>query len=235
MQMSDVAIIGGTGHQGYGLALRWGLTGRSITIGSRSVERAAEAATRIRATLAAAGASEHTIDGLENPAAAAAAPVVVLAVPLEAQIATLKSIRDHFRPDSMLIDLTVPLATALGGRASRILGLPAGSAAEQAAEYVPAGVQVVSAFHFLSADLLAEVGPTGAQSIDCDVVACGGDARAQAAVRALAEAIDGVRYFHAGPLVGSRLVEHTAALLISMNIRYKQRNAGLRVTGLQPG
>jgi NADPH-dependent F420 reductase len=233
--MSDVTIIGGTGHQGYGLALRWGLTGRSITIGSRSEERAAAAAEKIRGTLAAAGASERRISGLENTAAVAAAPVVVLAVPLEAQIATLKSIRDHFQPDSILIDLTVPLATALGGRASRILGLPAGSAAEQAAEYVRAGVQVMSAFHFLSADLLAEVGPTGAQPLDCDVIACGGDARAQAVVRELAEAIEGVRYFHAGALVASRLVEHTAALVVSMNIRHKQRSAGLRVTGLQPG
>jgi NADPH-dependent F420 reductase len=189
--MSDVAIIGGTGNQGYGLALRWGLAGRSITIGSRSAERAEAAAARLRIDLVAAGASERDIAGRENAAATEEAPVVVLAVPLEAQIATLKSIRDHFRPDSILIDLTVPLATALGGRASRIIGLPAGSAAEQAAEYTPAGVQVVSAFHFLSADLLAEVGSTGAQPMDCDVVACGGDARAQAILRDLAEAIDG--------------------------------------------
>jgi NADPH-dependent F420 reductase len=193
------------------------------------------AAARIRATLAAAGASGYDVQGQENGVAVASAPVVVLSVPLEAQIATLKSIRDHFKPDSILIDLTVPLATAIGGRASRMIGLPAGSAAEQAAEYVPTGVQVVSAFHFLSADLLAEVGPTGAVPIECDVIGCGGDAGAQAVVRDLADAIEGVRYFHAGPLVASRLVEHAATLLIAMNIRHKQRNAGMRITGLQPG
>ena len=230
--MSDVTIIGGTGQQGYGLALRWALAGRSITIGSRDAERANRAADKIRDTALSIGAPAPSVSGLENAAAAADAPVVVIAVPLAAQIATLKGIREHLRPGATLIDVTVPLATAIGGRSTRVLGLPAGSAAEQAAEYVPAGTQVVSAFHFLSADVLADVLPDGPVAVDCDVVACGGDAAAQTIVRELALAIRGARYVHAGPLACSRQVEATAALLIAINIRHKVRLAGLRITGI---
>ncbi|MDB5057773.1 MAG: putative dinucleotide-binding enzyme [Chloroflexi bacterium] len=228
--MSDVTVIGGAGHEGYGLALRWALAGKSITIGSRSPERAMEAAQKIKHTAAGFGKTV-TVDGQENAAAAASAPVVVVSVPLAAQIATIKAIREHLQPSCLLVDVTVPLATAIGGRASRMLGLPAGSAAEQLAEYAPAGVQVVSAFHFLSADLLAQAGPDGPIPIDCDVVACGGDAHAQEVVRELAVAIEGVHYFHAGPLVASRLVEAAATMLIAMNVRHKVRHTGIRITG----
>ena len=226
--MSDVAIIGGTGNQGYGLALRWALAGKGLTIGSREAARAEAAAARLREVVSTTGHSVPAIAGLENGAAAAAAPVVVVAVPLAAQIFTIKAIRDQLRPGALGVDLTVPLATALGGRASRMIGLPAGSAAEQLAEYVPAGVQVMSAFHFLSADLLAA---DGTPPLECDVAACGGDAAAQATVRDLAESIPGVRYVHAGPLASSRLVEAAATMLIAINVRHKRRHAGLRITG----
>jgi NADPH-dependent F420 reductase len=176
------------------------------------------------------GRRAPAIAGLENGSAAADAPVVVVAVPLAAQIATIKAIRNDLRPGALVVDLTLPLATALGGRASRMIGLPAGSAAEQLADYVPEGVQVMSAFHFLSADLLAA---DGAPPLECDVVACGGDAAAQAAVRDLAECIPGVRYVHAGPLISSRLVEASATMLVAINVRHKTRYAGLRVTGVE--
>lgn len=231
--MSDIAVIGGTGHQGYGLALRWALAGKSIVIGSRDADRARAAANRLREA-AGTGGRTLEIDGQENGDAAAAAPVVVMSVPLAAQIATMKAIKERIRADALLIDVTVPLATAIGGRASRMLALPAGSAAEQLAEYAPAGVQVMSAFHFLSAELLAEIGPDGPVPLDCDVLACGGDARAQAVVRELAEAIGGVRYIHAGPLVASRLVEAAATMLIAINIRHKRRDTGMRLTGVLP-
>jgi NADPH-dependent F420 reductase len=229
--MSDVTVIGGTGHEGYGLALRWALAGKHITIGSREAERAKQAAQHIRDTAAGFGKTVE-VDGHENPAAAAASPVVVVTVPLAAQIATIKSIKGHLRPNSLLVDATVPLATAIGGRASRMLGLPAGSAAEQLAEYAPAGVQVMSAFHFLSADLLAEVHSDGPVPIDCDIIACGGDAQAQEVLRDLASAIEGTHFVHAGPLVASRLVEAAATMLIAINIHHKVRNTGLRITGL---
>ena len=132
----------------------------------------------------------------------------------------------------MLIDVTVPLATAIGGKASRMLSVPAGSAAEQLAEYAPPGVQVMSAFHFLSAELLAETGPDGPAPLDCDVLACGGDPTAQATVRELTECIAGARYIHVGPLVASRLVEAAATMLIAINIRHKRHSAGMRVTGI---
>jgi hypothetical protein len=230
--MSDIAIIGGTGNQGYGLALRWALAGRSVTIGSRDAERATAAADKIRQAAASLGSDDARVGGLENAVAAATAPVVVVCVPLAAQIGTMKAIKDHLSVGAVLIDVTVPLATAIGGRASRMIGLPAGSAAEQLAEYAPAGVQVVSAFHFLSADLLAEIGPDGLAPLDCDVVGCGGDPRAQEILRDLALAIDGVRYTHAGPLVASRLVEATATLLIAINVRHKSRHTGMRLTGV---
>ncbi|MGH2346975.1 MAG: NADPH-dependent F420 reductase, partial [Chloroflexota bacterium] len=136
---------------------------------------------------------------------------------------------DRIKAGTLLIDVTVPLATAIGGRASRMLTPPAGSAAEQLAEYAPPGVQVMSAFHFLSAELLAG---DGFPALDCDVLACGGDTAAQAMVRELAQAIAGTRYLHVGPLVASRLVEAAATMLIAINIRHKRHSAGMRVTGI---
>jgi NADPH-dependent F420 reductase len=231
-RMSDITVIGGTGHQGFGLALRWALAGRSITIGSRDAGRAIAAASRIGEIATSLGAPTPAAVGRENAAAAAASRIVVVAVPLAAQIETIKAIKDHLQPGTILIDVTVPLATAIGGRATRMLGLPAGSAAEQLAEYAPHGTQVVSAFHLLSADVLAEMGPGGLEDVDCDVVACGGDATAQAQLRELTAAITGARYYHAGPLASSRLVEAAAALLIAVNIRHKVRRAGLRITAV---
>jgi NADPH-dependent F420 reductase len=204
------------------------LAGKAITIGSRDAVRADEAANRLRTDAEAAGHMTPRVDGQENTVAAASAPVVVIAVPLAAQIATIKSIREHLRPGAILIDVTVPVATAIGGRASRMLGLPSGSAAEQLAEYAPEGVQVVSAFHFLSADVLADA----AQSLDCDVVACGGNAAAQEVVRELALTIPNVHYIHAGPLIAARLVEAAATMVIAINVRHKVRHSGLRITGL---
>ncbi|HWE63722.1 MAG TPA: NADPH-dependent F420 reductase [Chloroflexota bacterium] len=226
--MADVAVIGGTGDQGYGLALRWAMSGKAIAIGSRDAGRAEAAAERLQDVVSAAGLSVPPIIGLENAAAAAAAPVVVIAVPLAAQIATIKAIHDHLRQGAILIDVTVPLATAIGGRASRMLGIPAGSAAEQLAEYAPEHTHVVSAFHFLSADVLGDL----TQPVESDVIGCGGDAGAQAVLRELAETIEGVRYVHAGPLAMARLVEAAATLLIGINVRHKIRHSGLRITGL---
>lgn len=230
--MSDVVVIGGTGQQGFGLALRWAFAGKSVAIGSRDPARAAGAADRILQAARAANQPVPTVIGLENADAAADAPTIVLAVPLAAQIATMKAIKEHIRPGALIVDVTVPLATAIGGRASRVLGLPAGSAAEQAAEYAPPGTQVMSAFHFLSADLLAEIGPDGPLPVDCDVVACGGDATAQGTVRGLTLAIEGTSYIHAGALASSRLVESAAALLIAINVRHKVRHAGMRISGV---
>jgi NADPH-dependent F420 reductase len=226
--MPEVTIIGGTGDQGSGLALRWALAGKSLVVGSRDTARAAQSAERLRAAVQAAGRPVPEIAGYENAQAASLAPVVVITVPLAAQATTARSIREALQPGTLVVDVTVPVAAAIGGRASRMLGLPAGSAAQQLVEYLPSTVRVASAFHFLSADRLADP----SVPLDCDVIGCGGDAAAQETLRELAESIPGVRYLHAGPLGTASLLEAAATLLIAINVRHKSREAGLRITGI---
>src|SRR5690242_469711 len=135
-----IAIIGGTGAEGFGLAVRFARAGAQVHIGSRDVAKAQAAADRIREAQPCA-----TVEGALNPDAVAAADIAILTVPVSAQIATLKSVRASFRPGTILVDATVPLEAALGGSATRPLTLFAGSAAQQAARNVPEGVTVVAA------------------------------------------------------------------------------------------
>lgn len=225
MPADTVAVIGGTGDQGYGLALRWAKAGRHVIIGSRRREKAEEAAARVRV---AAGGNAR-VEGAANGDAAAGAPLVVLTVPFAAQVPILKSIQERLRAGQTLVDVTVPLETAVGGAATRILGVWAGSAAEQAAAHVPAGVEVAAAFHNISAPALQDV----AQAIDCDVVVCGQSAEARQRVRPWVEAIAGCRWVDGGKLENARTVEAITALLIGLNIRYRVAHAGIRFTGLE--
>jgi NADPH-dependent F420 reductase len=213
-----VAVVGGTGAEGSGLAARLAHAGVQVRIGSRNLEKAQEAARRISEN-----ASGHT-----NPEAVAGAGIVILTVPLSAQVETLKSIRGSIAPGAILVDATVPLEVAIGGRVSRILTLWDGSAAQQAARLVP-GVPVVAAFHALSADALAALD----HELDCDALICGDSPEAKAAVTQLAALIPGVRAIDAGPLDNARLLESAAALLISLNLRHKIRDSGMRITGLK--
>src|SRR5581483_2304777 len=160
--IQPVAVLGGTGAEGSGLALRWAAAGWPILIGSRSVERAEQAAAALRTRLPPNAAP---VAGLPNPEAARQARLVVLTVPFIAQAETLKSVRESLQPGSILVDCTVPLAVAVGGRPTRVLGVPQGSAAQQAAELVPPGVHVVSGFHHVGAAALAEAIP-GARYVD---------------------------------------------------------------------
>src|SRR5438034_4790528 len=141
-----IPIIGGTGALGFGLAVRWARAGRSIVIGSRRGERAAEAAERVRT---AAPGSE--VEGLENADAARRGPIVFLTVPFRAQSETLQNLGGALEAGQLLVDSTVPTAAAVSGKATRLLGVWQGSAAEQAQEMVPEGVTVVSALHTLRA------------------------------------------------------------------------------------
>jgi hypothetical protein len=166
-----------------------------------------------------------------NPEAVSEAGIVILTVPLAAQIGILKSVRTSFRPGAVLVDATVPLEAAIGGRVSRLLTLWAGSAAQQAAQHVPEGVAVTSAFHCLSAEVLADL----ERDVDSDVLICGDSVNAKAAVRDLVNLIRGARAVDAGPLENSRFAESLAALLISLNLRYKVKSSGVRITGLGPG
>jgi len=213
-------VVGGTGAEGSGLALRFARAGRRVRIGSRNAERAQEAARRIGGDV-----SGHT-----NADAVSDAGIVVLTVPLAAQIETLKAIKGRMAPGAILVDTTVPLEIAIGGRISRTIALWDGSAAQQAARLLP-GVPVVAAFHALSAEVLAQVD----HPLDCDTLICGDSAEAKAAVMDLATLIPGVRAIDAGSLDNARLLETTAALLISLNLRHKVKHSGLRITGLPLG
>lgn len=215
-----LAVVGGTGPEGAGLALRWARAGESVIIGSRDAARAREAADKISSR---AGAQ---VRGDENTAACAAADVVVLTVPFLGHAPLLKSLKPHFKQDAILIDATVPLAAAVGDRPTRTLGVWAGSAAEQAAELLPK-VPVAAAFQNVSSELLNGDGP-----IECDVIICSDDTRAMNTARELADKIPGLRSLDGGKLENARIVEQITALLITLNIRQKSHHAGLRITGL---
>ena len=220
-----IAIVGGTGPEGTGLAQRWARAGETIIIGSRDAERAKQVAAR----LAAAVGFGAKISGLENSAAVAEADVVVLTVPFAGHAATLKHLKTSFKAGAILIDATVPLAAGMGGRATRTLSVWQGSAAQQAAELVPKGVRVAAAFHNLSAHLLE-----GDGEIECDVIVCSDDEAARQAAGELAEKIPGVRALNGGALENARIVEQITALLITLNSKHGVTHAGLRITGLPP-
>lgn len=227
-----IAVLGGTGAEGSGLALRWAKAGLRVVVGSRLRERAEDTAGRIRAAVGWAA----SVDGLENGEAVAQADTVVLTVPFAGQIPTLKRVEGRLRAGQVLVDCTVPLATAVGGRATAVLGVWQGSAAQQAAAVVPRGVAVVGAFHHVSEHLLKELD----HPVACDVLVCGDSREAKDRVRRLVDAILGCRFVDAGPLANARIVESVAALLVGINARYKVPGAGIQITGLpnanlQPG
>ena len=219
---SAIAVIGGTGPAGSGLALRWARAGEAVIIGSRDAARAQQAAETIRKR---AGANAR-VSGMENSAACAASDLLVLTVPFEGQAALLKQLKPAIRPGSILIDATVPLAASVGGRASRTIGVWQGSAAQQTAELVPKGVSVAAAFHNLSAEVL-----NGDEDADCDVIVCSDDPNATHVAMELATKIARVRAIDGGKLENARIVEQITALLIGLNIRHKG-HAGIRITGL---
>jgi NADPH-dependent F420 reductase len=222
IQPRTIAILGGTGPAGMGLALRWARAGETIIIGSRDVQRAQQTAAHIKDK----AGDQSKVTGMENSAACAAACVLMLTVPFEGQAALLKQLKPSISEGSVLIDATVPLAAGVGGRASRTLGVWQGSAAQQAAELVPKSVSVVAAFHNVSAELL-----NGDDPLDCDVIVCSDDPDAAQFTRQLAAKIPGVRAIDGGKLENSRIVEQITALLIGLNIRHKG-HAGIRITGL---
>ncbi len=194
-----------------------------VFIGSRDPRKARDAAEKVREQV-----PGSAVEGLANEESVARAPIVVLTVPLTAQVATLKSIRDRLQPNAIVVDTTVPLEKALGGRLSRIVQLWDGSAAEQAERYVGKLARVVGAFHSLGSEALRDLDI----DIDSDVLVTGNDRDARAAVAKLVEDIPGARAVDFGPLENSRYAEQTAALLITLNLRHKSSSAGLRFTGI---
>jgi len=219
-----IAVLGGTGPEGFGLALRWAQAGEIVIIGSRDLKRAEEGAFKIQEKVG----SNARVSAKENIEACAVADLLVLTIPFEAHATLLKQLKPAIRPGSIVIDATVPLAASVGGRPTRTLGVWQGSAAQETAELVPKGVSVVAAFQNLSATLLNKDGP-----LDCDVIVCSDDASAIQIVRPLAAKIPGVRAIDGGKLENARILEHITALLVGLNIRHKG-NSGIRVTGLSP-
>ena len=217
-----MCIIGGTGALGFGLALRLGLAGVPVVIGSRDQARAEQAAGHATERLPAA-----TFSGLRNEAAAREAEVVILSVPFRHQAENLANLHKVLTDGQLLVDATVPLAAAFGGKATRTLGVWQGSAAQQAREMAPDGVRVVSAFHTVSAATLSDLDHV----LDEDVLICGDRGEDKEHVAGLIRQIDGLRPVDCGPLEMARIVEQLTALIISINVRNKVR-AGIKITGL---
>jgi 8-hydroxy-5-deazaflavin:NADPH oxidoreductase len=218
----QVTVIGGTGALGAGLALRLAVAGVPVVIGSRDQDRAGQAAARVRE-----GAGIADVRGLENGPAAEASEVVFLCVPFRNQSETLTNLKSHLREGQLVVDATVPLAAAVSGKATRMLGVWQGSAAQQAAEMVPDGVRVVAALHTVNAPALRDL----SQTLDEDVLVCGDRRQDKARAAAYIELVPGLRCVDAGRLEMARTAESLTALLIGINARYKT-HAGIKVTGL---
>jgi 8-hydroxy-5-deazaflavin:NADPH oxidoreductase len=219
---APVTIIGASGALGFGLALRLGQAGVPVVIGSRDEQRAEETVRRARAAV-----PEGSFEGAENAQAVTRTDTVILSVPFRNQSEMLTNLKETLRSGQLLIDASVPLAAAVSGRATRMLGVWQGSAAQQARELVPEGVRVVSGLHTVSATSLADLD----HKLDQDVLVCG-DARAdKREAAALLERIEGLRCVDCGRLEMARVTESLTALLIAVNARYKA-HAGIRLTGL---
>jgi NADPH-dependent F420 reductase len=213
-----IGILGGTGKEGAGLGVRWAQAGHEIVIGSRDAERA-----RSKAAELAVLAPGATISGASNRDAAAAAEVVVLALPANGLGATLPEVRDGCR-GKVVVSTVVPL-TFGGGRL--FTPPPQGSSAEEAQEILGAEAKVVASFHHIAAHELSATD----HAIECDLLMCGGDAGAKATVTELGKSM-GLRAVDVGALTNAGPLEGITAVLATVNRRYKLKNSGIKITGL---
>jgi NADPH-dependent F420 reductase len=213
-----IGILGGTGKEGAGLGMRWAQAGHEIIIGSRDAERA-----RSKAAEMAAHAAGSRISGMSNRDAAAAAEVVVLALPATGLANTLPELRAGCRGKAV-VSTVVPL-TFGGGRL--FTPPPQGSSAEEAQEILGAEARVVAAFHHIAAHELSATD----HAIECDLLLCGGDAEAKAIVGELGTSM-GLRPVDVGALTNAGPLEGITAVLATVNRRYKLKNSGIKITGL---
>ena len=216
--LPTIAVIGGTGAEGSGLALRWAKAGYRVLLGSRTRERATATASELNVLL-----GDDRVEGLDNRSAAERADIVVLTVPYAAQLPTLRDLKPALA-GKILVDVTVPLVPP---RVARVQLPAGGSAVEIGQRELGPEVRVVSAFQNVSAHHLMELD----HPVDCDVLVCGDDKDAREAVVTLARAL-GVRGLHAGSLANSAAAEALTSLMIFMNRHYKSPGAGIRITGL---
>ncbi len=216
--LPTIAVLGGTGAEGSGLALRWANAGYDVIIGSREAARAEDTATELNELL-----GRDTVRGMENAAAAQAAEMVVLSVPYKAHQPTLEGVKDAVQ-GKILLDVTVPLQPPK----VRQVTLPEGrSAAEEAQAIVGEGVRVVSGFQNVSAVYLKDLD----FPVECDVLVTGDDAEAKQLVIAMVEAI-GTRGFDAGPLANAIVAESLTPVLLAINKNHKVKHAGIRISGV---
>ena len=217
--MTSIAILGGTGQQGSGLARRFAAAGARVIVGSRDAARA-------RATIAAWGASGPPIEAAANASAVEQAEVTVVAVPFETVDALLAEVGACFKAGSIAIDVTVPVTFA--GRTMTMAEVAEGSAAEHIRARLPAGVPLAAAFKTVPARLLAAAG----EPLDCDEFVCGDSDEARARAADLVRLLPRLRAVDVGPLSRARHIEHMTALAIAINRRHKIHDARFAVVGL---
>jgi hypothetical protein len=220
--IKTIAILGGTGDLGTGLARRWVQAGYNVVIGSRTQEKAEQAASELQTLMQERGVTAASVQPMDNQAAAEAGDIVVLTVPFSHQISTLESVKPALA-NKILIDVTVPLVPPKVGRVQLPEG---GSAGQIAQDYLGEQTQVVSAFQNVAAHHLQE-----GHALECDVLVCGDKKVAREAVITLVEAT-GMRGFHAGPIANAAAVEAMTSVLITINRQYKC-HAGIRISGLE--
>jgi len=217
--MLTIAVLGGTGKEGKGLAFRWAKAGYRVLIGSRSPEKAVKAASEIMELLE----GTSSVVGMANPEAAEQANIVVLTVPYAAHRSTLESVKDSIK-GKLLVDVTVPLVPP---KVSKVQMPPAGSAAQEAREIVGEDVEVVAAFQNVSYEHLL-----GEEDVACDVLVTGTSKKARGEVLRLVEAT-GLTGWDAGPIENSVVVEGLTSVLININKQYGSTHAGIRITGAE--
>jgi NADPH-dependent F420 reductase len=211
-----IAVLGGTGKEGKGLAYRWAKAGYQVLIGSRSSEKAVKAASEIMELLE----GSSSVVGATNLEAAEQADIIVLTVPYAGHRETLESVKDALK-GKILVDVTAPLVPP---KLSKVQMPPAGSAAQEAKQIVGEDVEVVAAFQNVSHEHLM-----GEEEIECDVLVTGSSKKARAEVLKLVEAT-GLTGWDAGPIENSVVVEGMASVLIYINKQYGSSHAGIKIT-----
>ena len=221
-----VSIIGGTGSQGLGIAERLAIAGVDVIVGSRKEEKALDVVAKAKEDLSDYNLSN--IVGMANEDAAKNGDVLIITVPLAAQKPTVEGIKE-FCKDKIVMDATVPLETAIGGKPFRFIDLMEGSAAERTAKILEGtGAKVICAFCNISNSHLANI----PEDIDCDCLIACDDNDAKAAAAEIIDKIPGIKTIDCGILEKARIIEKITPLLIGLNIKYKSHYGGLRITGI---
>jgi len=219
MAKPSVAVLGGTGQQGRGIAQRLALDGFPVVVGSRDPSRAAVAIGEWPATISAVRTATYG-------EAIASSDVVVLAIPFESVDALMEEHHQQFREQALVVDVTVPLSFA--NKAVTLAAVPEGSAAEHVKARLPAHARLAATFKTVPASLLGDL----ALPLDCDEFVCGDSDEARAGARELVEAMDGLRAIDVGPLSRARSIEHLTLLAVGINRRHKTHDARFRIVGL---